>query len=119
VIVIPGPPEELAVIRHIFRAHVRDKHPFPKLAKRLANAGVKTTKTNPGSTHDPEYSFERTCIGQMMYKLNDDAAARPQGKKSGAVVDKVFGPSNRSCRSHNFERLKSVFLGINIGTKKR
>ena len=40
VIVIPGPPEELEVIRRIFRLYVRHQLTITEIAKRLAEAGA-------------------------------------------------------------------------------
>src|SRR5712671_934013 len=47
VIVIPGPPEELAVIRHIFTLYVRNQLPFTAIAERLANEGIKGARGAP------------------------------------------------------------------------
>jgi len=41
VIVVPGPPEELAVIRRIFRLYVQHQLTFKEIARRLSEAGVK------------------------------------------------------------------------------
>ena len=40
VVVIPGPPEELAVIRRIFRLYVRDRLSVAAIARRFARSGV-------------------------------------------------------------------------------
>ncbi|WP_316192404.1 MULTISPECIES: recombinase family protein [unclassified Bradyrhizobium] len=41
VMVIPGPPDELAVIRRIFRLYVRDRLTIVEIAERLAREGIK------------------------------------------------------------------------------
>jgi hypothetical protein len=47
VVVIPGPPEELAIIRRIFMLYVRYKLPVTEIAKRLAAAGVTDSGGKP------------------------------------------------------------------------
>jgi DNA invertase Pin-like site-specific DNA recombinase len=47
VVIVPGPPKELAVIRRIFRLYVKDHLSVPDIVKRLANAGVRNDKGRP------------------------------------------------------------------------
>jgi DNA invertase Pin-like site-specific DNA recombinase len=70
VVVVPGPTEELAVIRRIFRLYVRDKLSIYKIARRLAKAGVKGYEDEPLS----EATIRRIlgselCVGRMTYNV--------------------------------------------------
>jgi DNA invertase Pin-like site-specific DNA recombinase len=70
VIVIPGPPEELEVIRRIFRLYVRHQLTITEIAKRLAEAGVKGHEGNPlGISTIGHILSNELCIGQMTYNL--------------------------------------------------
>ena len=64
--VIPGPPEELEVIRRIFRLYVRHQLTITEIAKRLAEAGIKDHggKSLGISTIGHVLSNE-LCIGRM------------------------------------------------------
>ena len=68
VIVVPGPPEELAVIRRIFRLYVEQQLTFREIARRLAAAGVRGHGGKPlsiGSIRN--IVSNELCIGQMTY----------------------------------------------------
>jgi hypothetical protein len=70
VVVVPGPAEELAVIRRIFRLYVRDKLSIYEIARRLAKAGVKGYGGKPLS----EATIHRIlsselCLGRMTYNV--------------------------------------------------
>jgi DNA invertase Pin-like site-specific DNA recombinase len=70
VIVIPGPPEELAVIRRIFRLYVRHQLSVPEIAKRLAKDGIKGYGDNPlGLATIRHVLSNELCIGQMTYNV--------------------------------------------------
>jgi DNA invertase Pin-like site-specific DNA recombinase len=68
VIVVPGPPEELAVIRRIFRLYVRNELSIVEIARRLAKEGIKGYGDDPLSpaTIRTILSSE-LCIGRMTY----------------------------------------------------
>ncbi|WP_316192406.1 MULTISPECIES: recombinase family protein [unclassified Bradyrhizobium] len=68
VIVVPGPPEELAVIRRIFKLYVEQQLTFREIARRLAAAGVRGHGGEPlsiGSIRN--IVSNELCIGQMTY----------------------------------------------------
>ena len=70
VIVIPGPPEELAVIRRIFRLYVRQELSGPEIAKRLAKACIKGYGDKPlGVPTIRHILSNELCIGQMTYNV--------------------------------------------------
>jgi DNA invertase Pin-like site-specific DNA recombinase len=70
VIAIPGPPEELQVIRRIFRLYVRHQLTITEIAKRLAEAGIKGHEGNPlGISTIGHILSNELCIGQMTYNL--------------------------------------------------
>ena len=47
VVVVPGPPEQLAVIRRIFGLYVRHQLPVTEIVERLAKAGIKDSGYKP------------------------------------------------------------------------
>ena len=70
VVVVPGPAEELAVIRRIFRLYVREKLSIYEISRRLARAGIR------GYGHKPlsEATIHRIlgselCLGRMTYNV--------------------------------------------------
>jgi DNA invertase Pin-like site-specific DNA recombinase len=70
VIVIPGPPEELEVIRRIFRLYVRHQLTITEIAKRLAEAGIKDHGGKPlGISTIGHVLSNELCIGQMTYNV--------------------------------------------------
>jgi DNA invertase Pin-like site-specific DNA recombinase len=73
VTVIPGPPEELAVIRRIFRMYVSEKLGVPGIVKRLADEGVRGYGDRPLAVRTVR-NILRTelCIGQMTYNLTTE-----------------------------------------------
>lgn len=68
VIVVPGPPEELAVVRRIFRLYVRNQLSIVQIARQLADEGVRGYGELPLSpaTIRSLLSSE-LCIGSMTY----------------------------------------------------
>ena len=76
VIVVPGPPEELAVIRRIFRHRLT----FKEIARRLSEAGVKGYGEKPLSIGTiRNIVSNELCIGQMTYNLTTvKLQGRPQ-----------------------------------------
>jgi DNA invertase Pin-like site-specific DNA recombinase len=68
VVVVPGPPEELGVIRRIFRLYVNNQLSIVEIARRLANEGVKGYGNDPLSpaTIRTILSSE-LCVGRMTY----------------------------------------------------
>jgi DNA invertase Pin-like site-specific DNA recombinase len=70
VIVVPGPPEELAVIRRIFRLYVHDHLSVPDIVNRLAKAGVRGHGDRPLSLSTVRNILSNELsIGQMTYNL--------------------------------------------------
>lgn len=70
VITVPGPPEELAVIRRIFRMYVQYHLTFKEIAKRLSEAGIKAHADKPLSIGTiRNIVSNELCIGQMTYNL--------------------------------------------------
>jgi len=80
VIVVPGPPEELAVIRRIFRLYVQHQLTFKEIARRLSEAGVKGYGEKPLSIGTiRNIVSNELCIGQMTYNLTTvKLQGRPQ-----------------------------------------
>ncbi|WP_156436557.1 recombinase family protein [Bradyrhizobium pachyrhizi] len=69
-VVIPGPPNELAVIRRIFRLYVQHRLSRCGIVKRLAEDGVKGYGDNPlGITTINHILRSELCVGQMTYNL--------------------------------------------------
>ena len=80
VIVVPGPPEELAVVRRIFRLYVQHQLTFKEIARRLSEAGVKGYGEKPLSIGTiKNIVSNELCIGQMTYNLTTvKLQGRPQ-----------------------------------------
>ena len=80
VIVVPGPPEELAVVRRIFRLYVQHQLTFKEIARRLSEAGVKGYGEKPLSIGTiRNIVSNELCIGQMTYNLTTvKLQGRPQ-----------------------------------------
>jgi DNA invertase Pin-like site-specific DNA recombinase len=78
VIVVPGPPEELDVIRRIFRLYVRQRLSVPQIAERLAKDGIKGYSDKPlGLATIRHILSNELCIGQMTYNVR---TSRLQGR---------------------------------------
>jgi DNA invertase Pin-like site-specific DNA recombinase len=70
VIVVPGPPEELAVIRRIFGFYVQHHLTFKEIARRLSEEGVKGYGEKPLSVAIiRNIVSNELCIGQMTYNM--------------------------------------------------
>lgn len=70
VIVTPGPPEELAVIRRIFRMYVRQKLSIAEIARRFADEGIKGYGDSPLKKVTIRHVLSNElCIGRMTYNL--------------------------------------------------
>jgi DNA invertase Pin-like site-specific DNA recombinase len=70
VIVIPGPPEELVVIRRIFRLYVRENLSLPEITSRLREAGVTGYGDKPLELHTIRHILSNElCIGRMTYNV--------------------------------------------------
>jgi DNA invertase Pin-like site-specific DNA recombinase len=68
VIIVPGPPEELAVIRRIFRLYVRHQLSISEIARRLANEGIQGYGDKPLGRQSIRHILScQLCIGQMTY----------------------------------------------------
>jgi DNA invertase Pin-like site-specific DNA recombinase len=68
VIVIPGPPAEVAVVRRIFRLYVRHRLPLTVIAERLAKRGVRRYEGRSLDTAALKKILScELCIGQMTY----------------------------------------------------
>ncbi|WP_420965312.1 recombinase family protein [Bradyrhizobium sp. B120] len=70
VVVVPGPAEELEVIRRIFKLYARNKMSIYEIARRLAKAGVKAY----GGKALSETTIHRIlaselCVGRMTYNV--------------------------------------------------
>jgi DNA invertase Pin-like site-specific DNA recombinase len=78
VIVIPGPPEELAVIKRIFALYVRSRLSISQVVQRLAKAGVKGYGEKPLSPHTVRHILSNElCIGQMTYNVTTKRLQSP------------------------------------------
>lgn len=120
VIVIPGPPEELAVIRRIFKLYVCDELSARKIARRLADDGIKGYGNKP---LEPSSILNilrnELCVGRMTYNVT---TKRLQGRtlKIRSTCGRALQRSNPSYRSYGFKRLKSACLGhTGAGIKNR
>jgi DNA invertase Pin-like site-specific DNA recombinase len=70
VVVIPGPSEELAVIRRIFSLYVRDQLSIPEIVKHLATAGIKGYRDGPLAWRTIRHILSNElCIGQITYNV--------------------------------------------------
>jgi DNA invertase Pin-like site-specific DNA recombinase len=70
VVVIPGPPDELAVIRRIFGLYLRHQLPVTEIVKRLAKVGVKDSRGKPlGLSTIRNILSNELCVGQITYNL--------------------------------------------------
>ena len=70
VIVIPGPPDELAVIRRIFRLYTRNGLSLPEITERLRKSGVKGYGEKPLEKHTVRHILSNElCIGRMTYNV--------------------------------------------------
>jgi DNA invertase Pin-like site-specific DNA recombinase len=84
VVVVPGPPDELAVIRRIFRLYVTHHLPFTAIAERLAKDGVRSDGGRPLEPSGIRRILSNElCIGQMTYNrttkgLQDRASKNPK-----------------------------------------
>jgi len=81
VIVIPGPPHELAVIRRIFRLYVRNELSAVDIAVRLSKDGVKGHDDLPlGVNTIRTILSNELCIGQMTYNRTTKRLQAPSMK---------------------------------------
>jgi DNA invertase Pin-like site-specific DNA recombinase len=70
VIVVPGPQEELAVIRRIFKLYVQHHLTFKEIARRFSEEGVKGYGEKPLSIATiRNIVSNELCIGQMTYNM--------------------------------------------------
>jgi DNA invertase Pin-like site-specific DNA recombinase len=86
VVVVPGPTEELAVIRRIFRFYVRDKLSVYGIARRLAAMGVK----GHGGKALSEAAIHRIlsselCLGRMIYNVTTKRLQGPSIKNPESI----------------------------------
>ncbi|WP_234685697.1 recombinase family protein [Bradyrhizobium monzae] len=80
VIVVPGPSEELDVIRRIFSLFVQRRLTATEIAQRFANEGVKGIGGGPLSAVTIRHILSsELCIGKMTYNLS---TSRLQGRTS-------------------------------------
>jgi len=93
--IIPGPPEELAVIRRIYRLYVRNKLSIARICTRLARSGVTGTKGKPLKEASIRHILSNElCIGQLTYNVT---SKRLQGRTVKTPADQwirvtVFDP---------------------------
>ena len=70
VVVVPGPTEELAVIRRIFRLYVREKLSVYDITRRLKKAGIKGYGDRPLSETTVQRILKsELCLGRMTYNV--------------------------------------------------
>lgn len=101
VIVIPGPPEELAVIRRIFRLYVREGLSLAEITNRLKKAGVKGYGEKPLELHTIRHILSNElCIGRMTYNVTS--------KKLQSRT--INNPKNLWTRFQAFDPIISVTL---------
>jgi DNA invertase Pin-like site-specific DNA recombinase len=78
VIVIPGPPEELAVIRRIFRMYVRQQLTIAEIARRFEKEGIKGYGDAPLKSITIRHVLSNElCIGRMTYNLTTQTLQGP------------------------------------------
>jgi DNA invertase Pin-like site-specific DNA recombinase len=95
VIVVPGPPEELAVIRRIFRLYVQQHVSVPEIVQRLLKAGVKADGGRPLSFPTVRNILSNELvIGQMTYNLTTSRLQAPPLKNPKELWTRyqVFDP---------------------------
>jgi hypothetical protein len=118
VVVVPGPPEELAVIRRIFRLYVGHQLSIAEITRRLANEGIPGNRGKPLGHQAIRHILScELCIGQMTYNVT---SRRLQGRT-------VRNPEHAWTRFSAFDPIVSVrqfrrssFCGqSNVGTNKR
>ena len=81
VVIVPGPPKELATIRRIFRMYVKDHVSVPDIVKHLANAGVRNDKGRPLRLAAVRRILSsELCIGKMTYNVTTQAMQSPRRK---------------------------------------
>jgi DNA invertase Pin-like site-specific DNA recombinase len=81
VMVIPGPPEELAVIRRIFRLYVHNELSIPRICTRLVRSGVTGYDDKPlGHMTVRNILSDELCIGQLTYNTTTKKLQSPTVK---------------------------------------
>lgn len=81
VILIPGPQQELAVIRRIFRLYVRNELSIAKICLRLARSGVTGYGDAPlGYMTVRNILSSELCIGQQTYNMTSQRLQSPTVK---------------------------------------
>jgi DNA invertase Pin-like site-specific DNA recombinase len=94
VVVVPGPEEELAVIKRIFRLYVRNGLSPTEIAKRLEKAGVKGYGDQALAPHTVKHILaNELCIGQMTYNVTTRKLQSPT----------VYNPKHLWTRFQAFE----------------
>ncbi|MBX9778544.1 MAG: recombinase family protein [Xanthobacteraceae bacterium] len=79
VIVVPGPPDELAVIRRIFRLYVQKHVSVSEIVERLAKAGVRGNGGGPLTRPAVRNILSNELnIGQMTYNLTTQRLQSPR-----------------------------------------
>ena len=78
VIVVPGPPEELAVIGRIFRMYVRQRLSIVEIARRFAKEGIEGYDNGPLKRITIRHILSNElCIGRMTYNLTTQTLQGP------------------------------------------
>jgi DNA invertase Pin-like site-specific DNA recombinase len=81
VIVIPGPSEELAIIRRMFRLYVRNELSIVEIATRFSKEGIKGYGDTPISVNTIRTILSNElCIGQMTYNRTTKRLQAPSLK---------------------------------------
>jgi DNA invertase Pin-like site-specific DNA recombinase len=81
VIVVPGPPEELAVIKRIFRMYVRQRMTIADIARCFAKEGIKGYDDCPLKRVTIRHVLSNElCIGRMTYNLTTQTLQGPAVK---------------------------------------
>lgn len=78
VVVVPGPPEELDVIRRIFRMYVQDEFSIARIARFLAGQGIRGLENNyltPAIIR--RILSSELCIGRMTYNRTVHRLQKP------------------------------------------
>jgi DNA invertase Pin-like site-specific DNA recombinase len=119
VIVIPGPPEELAVVRRIFRLYVRNQLSAVEIAARLAKDGIKGYGDALLSVNTVRTILSNElCIGQMTYNRTTKRLQAPSQKtpESSWTRFRAFEPV---VPISQFEKRKIGLRGATSGISKR
>jgi len=81
VVIVPGPPEELAVIRRIFKLYVQDRLSIAEITRRLSKKGIPGYGGKPLGHQAIRHILScELCIGQMTYNVTTSELQSPTRK---------------------------------------